>query len=81
MNKEFHYTRIEFPATEKVVGASVNPNVGVIEGLKSWEEEKVEATKESPVVIPESFLKLSNEKDQMVSIGIGWMRLWRNIKV
>ncbi len=72
MNKEFHYTRIEFPATEKVVGASVNPNVGVIEGLKSWEEEKVEATKESPVVIPESFFEaLKRERPD----GINWDRV------
>jgi len=38
MNKELHYTRVEFPATEKVVGAHANPNVGVVMGLKSGEE-------------------------------------------
>ncbi|MEK7577692.1 MAG: hypothetical protein AAB492_03720 [Patescibacteria group bacterium] len=72
MSKEFHYTRIEYPATEKVVGAPVNPNVGVVAGLKSGEEEKVEATKETPVVIPESFFEaLQREKPD----GLNWDRV------
>lgn len=72
MTKEFSYTRIEYPATEKVGGAPVNPNVGVVAELKSGEEEATEASKEIPVVIPESFFEaLKREKPD----GINWDRV------
>lgn len=70
MTKEFNYTHIEFPATEKVGGAPVNSNVGVVAGLKSGEER--EATKETPVVIPESFFEaLKRERPD----GLNWDRV------
>ena len=60
-------TTIEFTDAAKAGGAPVDPNVGVVAGLKIGEE--MEATKETPVVIPESFFEaLKREKPD----GINW---------